>query len=325
MLHSVKELETDLFNAREEARKYKVDRDGLTRELDERTAQSNRVEADLMAEVMRLKSGIVKSNETALTSQSEQMDAQRLARERELSLIGQCERYKQDMSGQEAKSHAENQALVRQASLTEERRLKASQEFEDMVSQQARMSDKWRDETKGNEKRFERTVRELKDDNSQLRARMEELNMQMAHAVGERSVAVQASEDTLHELKQALGRAENCERAASEMQRNLTNMLEDKGKLLGQNAELENRAEQLGLERDRAARACEAAIARLSDNASQFGAAQVMGLSEDDAQKMRDAETLIASLMAKCVTLKKGKEKLKKKVLKLTGGKENSE
>ena len=194
-----------------------------------------------------------------------------------------------------------------------------------MVAQQARMSDKWREETKGNEKRFERTVRELKDDNSQLRARMEELNMQMAHVVAERSAAVQASEDVRHELKAALDRADVGERAASEMQNNLTNMLEDKGKLLGQNAELENRCEQLGLERDRAARACEAAIARLSDNASQFTAAQAMDMNEDDAQKLQDAETLIASLMAKCVTLKKGKEQLKKKVKKLERGKENSE
>ena len=112
MLHSVKELETDLFNAREEARKYKVDRDSLARELDERTAQSNRVETDLLAEVMRLKANIVKLNEAALESQSEQMSAQRIARERELDLLGQCEKWKQDAAAQEAKSRGENQTLT---------------------------------------------------------------------------------------------------------------------------------------------------------------------------------------------------------------------
>ena len=197
----------------------------------------------------------------------------------------------------------------------------ASQEFEDMVSQQARMSDKWREETKQNEKRFERTVRELKDDNSQLRARLEELNMQLAHVVGERSAALQQTEDTNHELKAALDRASSMESTASGLQRNLTMMLEEKGKLLAANAELENRAEHLGLERDRAARACEAAITKLGEQSSELSAAQAMaGLSEDDVQKVKDAETLIASLMQKCVTLKKGKEKLKKKVRKLEGG-----
>ena len=131
MMNSVKELETDLFNAREEARKYKVERDGLTRDLDERTAQSHRVEADLMAEVMRLKSDILKQNEESLSQQGDVQETQTLARERELFLMSQVEKLKQDAASQEAKSHAEVQALKRQASLTEERRLKARPHYVD--------------------------------------------------------------------------------------------------------------------------------------------------------------------------------------------------
>jgi len=321
MLSSIRELETDLVNAREETRKYKSERDKLARDLEERASHAHRVEVDYMNEVMRLKSDITKQNEVVLNRQNDGQEALRLARERELQLLSELERSKQDKATGEAKAHAERQGLLRQNSLTEERRLKASQEFEDMVAQQARMSDKWREENKSNEKRFERTVRELKDDNTQLRSRLDELNLQLSHVVGERSAAVQQKEDVSHELQMTTDRAIAMENMASDFQGKITAMLEDKAKLLAQTADLENKAEQLGLERDRAARACEAAVARLTENASQFN--ETAGLGEDEVQKVRDAEVLIASLMQKCVSLKKGKEHLKKKVRRLEG-KENT-
>ena len=69
-----------------------------------------------------------------------------------------------------------------------------------------------------------------------------------------------------HEIKNTMARADAAEKTASEFQGKLAAMLEDKATLLAQKAELENRSEQLGLERDRAARACEAAIGRLTEN-----------------------------------------------------------
>ena len=64
---------------------------------------------------------------------------------------------------------------------------------------------------------------------------------------------------------------------------------------------------------------------RLSENATELNQAQVIadGAAED-AQKVRDAESLISSLMGKCVALKKDKEVLKKKVRRLES-KENKE
>ena len=101
-------------------------------------------------------------------------------------------------------------------------------------------------------------------------------------------------------------------------------MLDDKSSVLARNAELENRNEELGLERDRAARACEAAITRLTEQAEELDQASLHPTSStsEDALKLKDAQALIASLMDKCVSLKKDKQRLKREARKVHSGRE---
>eukprot|EP00658_Telonema_sp_P-2_P034517 TRINITY_DN25198_c0_g1_i3.p2 TRINITY_DN25198_c0_g1~~TRINITY_DN25198_c0_g1_i3.p2 ORF type:complete len:185 (+),score=59.09 TRINITY_DN25198_c0_g1_i3:158-712(+) len=138
------------------------------------------------------------------------------------------------------RDRAKISALERQNRLSEERYAKELADTQDMVAAQERMSNKWRDESRQMSTRFERTVKELQDDNSRLRARLDELTGSNASLCSELSVAQSDRQDLQRDMEVLAARTRSSEQNCRELQRRVADMFEVKAELLQSRTELES-------------------------------------------------------------------------------------
>lgn len=78
---------------------------------------------------------------------------------------------------------------------------KAEQQFQDLVDEQHRIREKWREETKSASLKFEHIVQEMKAENAQLRDRSDDLSSRLSAALGDNERLAFGNNDGVQLLK----------------------------------------------------------------------------------------------------------------------------